>query len=663
MVFDKEKQMMMYDGKNQFAFGKIPEPKQDAPETAAVLQETAPAIGANEIKKFMKVLHDYKTGKSATDRRIIASEQWWKLRNTEEEKKETEIGKDGGFTSKSGWLHNVIVSKHADAMENFPQPVILPREEADKAEAELLSDVIPCILEHNNFEKTYSDAMWQKMKTGTGVYKIVWDKNMLNGLGDIRVENVNLLNLYWQPGITDIQRSRYFFQTEMVEKEVLMQKYPELEGKLRNTGPFSSRFLYDDAVSTSNYVTVIEVYYHKHQQGKKTLHYCKFVGDQVLFATENATKVRQGIDGKPKPAMALVGLYDHGKFPYVFDPLFPIEGSPCGYGFVDLCRNPQTEIDIMKTSFVKNAMVGSIPRYFAQENGNVKTEDFLDLSKPIIPVSGGIDENSLRRVEHTSLDGNYLNLLQHDINELRETSGNTETATGTTNSGVTAASAIAALQEASGKGSRDSSKGSWRAYGEIVDFCIELDRQFYDLPRHFRIVGEYGVHKYTTYSNAGLQPQPQEFLGQAMGVRKPVFDIKISAQKKNIFTTVSQNQLALDLFKLGFFNPQLADQAIMCLGMMDFEGKDEIMQKISQNGMLWQKLQQYMQMALSMAQQIDPMMAQTIAMDITQTLGQGALVVGGAVGSQNNQIAGDGKKEDTRTGNARARAAQAVQTA
>ena len=125
----------------------------EAPETAAVLQETAPAIGPNEIKKFISVLRDYKTGKAATDRRIIASEQWWKLRNTEEEQKETEVGKDGGFTSRSGWLHNVIVSKHADAMEAFPQPVILPREKMDEQEAKLLSDIIPCILENNKFEK------------------------------------------------------------------------------------------------------------------------------------------------------------------------------------------------------------------------------------------------------------------------------------------------------------------------------------------------------------------------------------------------------------------------------------------------------------------------------------------------------------------------------
>ena len=634
------------------------------PETAAgVLQVTAKAIGPNEIKKFMKVLQKYKTGKAATDRRIIASEQWWKMRNTEEEQKETEVGKDGGFTSRSAWLHNIIVSKHADAMKAYPEPLFLAREKNDEAEAKLLTSVVPCILENNKFEKTYSDVMWQKMKTGTGAYKVVWDKNLLNGLGDIRIDRVNLLNIFWEPGITDIQKSRYFFQTEMVEKEVLLQKHPELEGKLRSSGPFSSRFLYDDAVSTSDYVTVVEVYYHRYVGKRKVLHYCKFVGDQVLFATENEMQGAVGIDGSTKDPMAVAGLYDHGLYPYVLDALFPIEGSPCGYGFVDLEKNPQTEIDIMKTSFVKNAMAGAIPRYFTRENGSVNPEDFLDLSKALIPVSGSLDETGLRRVEHNSLDGNYLNLLQQDINELRETSGNTETATGTSTSGVTAASGIAALQEASGKGSLDSNLGSYRAFAEVNVLTVELMRQFYDLPRKFRIVGHYGMHEYISYTNAGLQLQNQNLLGQNMGMRKPVFDLEITAQKKNAFTTVSQNELALQFFRLGFFNPQMADQALMCLEMMEFDGKDSVMQKISKNGLLWQKLQMYMQMALQMAQVLNPMQAQTIAMDITQTLGNVAPVMaaGGASPKlvQSDNVTGMHPKEHALLSNARERAASA----
>lgn len=604
-----------------------------------------PEIGKEQIQKFLQILEGYRTGKDRTDKRIIASENWWKLRNTQEEVKETEIGEDGGFTSRSAWLHNVIVSKHADAMDAYPSPVFLPREESDKQAAQMLSAIVPCVMEHNDFERTYSDGCWDKMKSGTAVYKVIWDKNALNGLGDIALETVNVLHLFWQPGITDIQKSRYVFQVEMVEKDILVQKYPELDGKLVGKNILTSEFLYDDAISKADYAPVVEVYYHQHQKGRKVLHYCKFVGDTVLYATEN------------EPAMVERGLYDHGKYPYVFDVLFPIEGSPCGYGYVDLCKSPQTEIDLMKTAFLKNAMVGAIPRYFHNQEGAVKAKDFLDLSKPLIPVNGSLDDMSLRPVQHTSLEGNYLNLLQHDIQELRETSGNTETATGTTNSGVTAASAIAALQQASGKGSRDSTKASYRAYTDIVELVVEMIRQFYDVPRQFRITGESGMEEFVLYSNAQLKPQPQQLLGMDMGTRMPVFDIEVKAQKADMYTTVAQNEMAIQFFQMGFFNPQLADQALLCIGMMDFQGKNELVQKIQNNAMLWQKLQQYMQLALQMAQQADPMLADAIAQDIMQVLGQGAIpAMGGGMAAMQAQ-----PQEDRRVSNARAQSAQAAQ--
>ncbi len=610
-------------------------------------------IGAEQLKKFTAVLEKYKAGKSNTERRILASESWWKLRNTTEEQKETNIGSDGGFTSVSGWLHNVIVSKHADAMEAYPEPNILPREQGDRGEAQMLSSIIPCILEQNNFEDTYDDAMWQKFKTGTGCYKVVWDKGKLNGLGDINIERVNLLNVFWEPGITDIQRSRYFFHTELCDKDILEQKYPALEGKLKGQTFVSTKFLYDDHVDTENKITVIEVYYHKFVEGKKTLQYCKYVGDVVLYATEN------------DPQMAVRGLYDHGRYPYEFDPLFPIEGSPCGYGYIDLCKNPQTEIDLLKTSFVKNAMVGSAPRYFVQNEGGINEDEFLDLSKPLVHAPN-VSETGLRRIEHDSLDGIYVNVLDRTIQELRETSGNTETSTGNIQSGVTAASAIAALQEASGKGSRDSTQGAYRAFSRIVGLCVELIRQFYDMPRKFRILGEYGAEEYISYTNEGIQPQHQGYdLGRDMGYRLPVFDIKVSAQKKNVYTKVTQNELSLEFFKLGFFNPQMTDQALICLDLMEFDGKDIVMQKVSRNGTIFQKLIQYMQLALSFAQSVDPMMAESIGKDILMTLGQSAGQPGaGAVSSgmaESDHIAGLGKKEPGIVRNSRSRAQESTQ--
>ena len=619
-------------------------------------------IGAEQLKVFTKVLEEYKAGKVQTEQRILASENWWKLRNSIEEQKDSKSASKDGFKAVSGWLHNVIVSKHADAMKAYPEPNILPREQGDKGEASMLTAIIPCVLEQNHFEKTYSDAMWQKLKTGTGLYKVVWDKSKLNGLGDIHVERVNLLNVYWEPGVTDIQRSRYFFHTELWDKDVLEERYPQLKGKLKGQSFFSTKFLYDDHVKTENKHTVVEVYYHRYIQGKNTLQYCRYVGDQVIFATENDTQpIVDQMTGQAKPPMAITGLYDHGKYPYFFDPLYPIEGSPCGYGYVDLCRNPQMEIDLLKTAMVKNAMVGAVPRYFSRIDGNINEEEFLDTTKPVVHVNGNVDEATIRKIDHDQLDGMYVNLLDRSIDELRETSGNTEAATGSTPGAVTAASGIAALQEAAGKTSADSTQSSYRVFMEIVDMCIELIRQFYDMPRKFRILGQYGMERYVTYTNQGIQPQHQGMaFGQDMGYRLPVFDIKVSAQKKNVYTKVAQNELALQFFQLGFFNPQMTDQSLMCLEMMDFDDKDIIMQKISQMGTMYQKLTQYMQLALNLAQAVNPMLAEQIAQDVIQSNGGagGGMPMGGIGGVSNQIVQGDSiggipKKEHPIVSNAR----------
>lgn len=616
-------------------------------ETKTTEAPQALAIGAEQVKKLTEVLQKYKTGKKRTEQRIVASENWWKLRNDAEEGRDSLTMAKEGFKSASGWLHNVIVSKHADAMEAYPEPNILPREEDDRAEARILTAIIPCVLEQNQFEKTYSDVAWQKIKSGTGVYKVVWDKGKLNGLGDITISKVNLLNLYWEPGVTDIQRSRYFFHTELMDKDLLEEQYPEqLKGKLTGQSFLSTRFLYDDTVSTDGKVTVVECYYHKYVQGRKTVQYVKYVNDQVIFATEN------------DPALAQRGLYDHAMYPYVFDALFPIEGSPCGYGFVDICRNPQTCIDLLNTSFVKNAMAGATPRYFKRQDGGINETEFLDLTKSIVNVNGNLGEDSLRQIPFQPLDGVYVSYLDRIIQELRETSGNTETATGSTSSGVTAASAIAALQEASGKGSRDSSLSAYRAYTELVNLSIELIRQFYDMPRKFRIVGQYGMQQYITYDNSGLKPQVQLSMVEGMGDRLPVFDIKVSAQKKNVYTKVSQNELALQFFQMGFFNPQLTDQALMCLDMMEFDGKDGVMQKVSQSGTMFQKLIQYMQLSLQLAAKAAPEMVQGLSQDIMQTMGV-APVSGGAVAVPAEKT--DAEKEPAIVENARARSNDSAQ--
>lgn len=624
-------------------------------ESGSPAEKRPEPIGKEQLKKFTKILREYKAGKVHTEARIIAAEQWWKLRNTAEEQKKTEIGADGGFTSVSAWLHNVVTSKHADAIESYPTPNLLPREAGDRAEATMLSAIVPVILEQNGFEGTYDKSMWAKMKFGTGCYKVVWDKNKLNGLGDIRVDKVSLLNIYWEPGVEDIQKSRYIFQTELVDKDILRQKYPELEGRLKGQGFINAKFLYDDTVNTTDKATVIEVYYHAYQGSRKVLHYCKYVEDFVIYASENEVQpVTDDMGNVIAEPMAKTGLYNHGEYPYVFDPLFPIEGSPCGYGFIDLGLNPQIAIDLMNTAFVKNAVVGSLPRYLSNnDEATINEKELLDTSKPVVHIKGSIDEQSLRLIPHNSLDGNYLNLLDRYVQEMRETTGNTETSTGNISSGVTAASAIAALQEAAGKGSRDCIQASYRAYASIVKLCIELIRQFYTLDRKFRIIGENGAEEFIAYSNKNLMQQ-QMGVGGEIGYRKPEFDIKVYPQKRTAYNKVANNEMAIQFFQLGFFNPQLADQALLCVEMMDFEGKEDILRKIARNAQVFQMCAFYIQQCFMMAQQTGNLaLAQQAAMDM-QKMG---IAMAAPAGGQPVQLGGTPPAESSITQNARERTA------
>ena len=572
-------------------------------------------VDGERLREFTRVLQKYKAGKASIERRTIAAENWWKLRNQAEERKSIEGLQ--GFQAVSGWLHNIIVSKHADAMEAYPEPAILPREAGDRQEAGMLSRIIPVILEQNEFEKTYSDAMWQKLKTGTGVYKVWWDAEKLNGLGDIAIERVDLLNVFWEPGAADIQDSRYFFHTRLEDNEELEESYPQLKGRLKSSGFLANRFVYDDAVSTEGKSTVIDVYYKRRQDGRTVLHYCKYVGETVLYATENEAALAR-MEGRETEGR---GLYDHGLYPFVFDSLFPIEGSPCGYGFIDLCQNGQTQIDMMQTAFLKNTMVGSVPRYFQRVDGAINEEEFLDLNNPIIHVNGNLGQDSLRTVDYRPLSGNYIDMRTSVINELRETSGNTETSVGLVSSGVTAASAIAALQEASGKGSRDATRSSYRVYSKIIGLCIELIRQFYQLPRQFRILGQMGTEQFVAYNNQGLQPQRQFFGEIELEMRLPVFDIKVVPQKSNSYTRLSQNELALQFYQLGFFSPGQADQALACMSIMEFEGKDQLMQQISYNGTMQKKLSVFQQYALAMTQKYEPERAGELMSSITGDAG------------------------------------------
>ena len=567
-------------------------------KTVSVAEVVAQPIGQEQLRQANLTLQKYKEGKANLEQRVIDNEEWYRLRHWEcmRGKKKQQV------EPVSAWLLNAIANKHADAMDNYPAPNILPREKADVEEARRLSDIVPVVLEQTGYEGTYSEAWWDKLIGGTAIYGVFWDSGKLNGLGDIAVEPVDALNLFWEPGITDIQDSANVFHLSLADNKALESSYPQLSGNLGGSTLDISKYVYDDTVDTSGKSVVVDWYYKKQVGQTTVLHFCKYVNDTVLYATEN------------DETMAQRGWYDHGKYPFVFDPLFRIKGTPCGFGYIDIGKGAQEYIDRGDQAVMQNMLSNAKPRYFIRSDGSVNEAEYGDMTKDFVHTDGNLGQDSILPIAGKGLSSIYLNVLDRKVEELKETTGNRDVSTGGSASGVTAASAIAAMQEAGSKLSRDSNKAAYRAFREIVLLVVELIRQFYDLPRQFRIIGANGEQSFISYTNAGLLPQAQgNDFGVDMGYRVPLFDIEIAAEKASPYSKLSQNELALQFFGAGFFNPQLTDQALACLEMMDFDGKDRMMQRIAQNGTLYQQLMQTRQQAVAMAQAVDMQMGTNYA--------------------------------------------------
>ena len=570
----------------------------EEPVDALPTQEPPQTIDKLKVSKAVAILQKYKDGKRNLESRIKEEERWWNLRHWDiiREKGEAE-GKDSKQQARpeptSAWLFNSISNKHADMMDNFPEPNVLPREEMDEEDAQTLSSILPVIFERNNYEKTYSDAAWYKLKHGVVAKGVFWNKELEDGLGDIDIPFIDILNIFWEPGITNIQDSRNLFIVKLKDNDLLEQEYPQLQGKVGGHLIDIAEYVHDDQVDTSDKSVVVDWYYKKKVGlGKTIVHYCKFVGDQVLYASEN------------DPEYAQRGYYDHGKYPVVFDVLFPEEGTPVGFGYIAIMKSPQMYIDKLSQVILENAVMYTKPRYFGKKSVGINKEQFLDLSQPIVDVEGDISEERFRPIEVKALDGTVLQVLQMKIDELKETSSNRDVSQGSSSGGVTAAAAIAALQEAGNKTSRDMIQASYRSYMEECHLSIELIRQFYDEQRCFRITGDTGKNEYIQYSNANLQDQvlPVAYEGQDLepgytpATRRPIFDIVVKPQKRSPYSKMAQNEMAKELYQMGFFNPQLAEQSLTALELMDFDGLEKVRDRVQQGQTLLAQMQQMQMM-------------------------------------------------------------------
>lgn len=578
-------------------------PKQQSEPTEQP-KPTEPHFTPDKVSEVLQILHEYKDGKTTVDMKATENQEWWRLRHWNVIQGKTEAGK-AKVEVGSAWAVNSILNKHADFMDSFPKANVLAREADDEEEAQILSKILPAIEEHTDAEQVYNTAGYDFLIDGTAITAVLWDPMAHDGMGDIKKTNVDIHNVFWQPGIEDIQQSKYFFDVSVADVNDVKLQYPDIAEKIGGGKQgFITEYIHDDNINHQNDIEIINCYYKKlemrpvlinidpqtvaqHLVPREILHMAIIIGDQCVFCSEDNPEYQDG-------------FYKHGKYPYVFRKCFPVKDSPCGFGYLDIMKYPQRDIDKLDQAIMKNTMMKAKPRWWVKKNADINKEAFADWNEEIVEVGSGDLGSAVQQMDVDTLPAIVETHLEAKINELKEVSGNRDFSQGSTASGVTAASAIAALQEAGSKLSRDINKAMYRGSREEYYLEIELIRQFYTEPRTFRIDDGSGRYEYMDYSNVNIAPQD---ITTPEGTRhkKSIFDLEVSAEKQSPFSRASQNETAKELYQMGLFAPDNATSALVCLDMMEFEGKEKIKQQIQQNDTFMQQFQQMQQLIIQLS--------------------------------------------------------------
>ena len=214
----------------------------------------AKKFGEEQVEIALEDMREYFAGKAYVDAKATANEEWWRLRHWNVLAGSNE-GMKAGVEVGSAWLFNSLLNKHADIMDSFPKPNVLPREADDETEAKILSSILPTIMDHNDYEKVYRQKGYDFVKDGAAITSVLWDSSKHDGMGDIAITNVDVHNLAWKPGIENIQDSDKVYYVSLEDIDVAKVKWPKIADKIgpEDTGMIS-KYIHDDNIDTFNLV-------------------------------------------------------------------------------------------------------------------------------------------------------------------------------------------------------------------------------------------------------------------------------------------------------------------------------------------------------------------------------------------------------------------------
>ena len=429
----------------------------------------------------------------------------------------------GEYTPQLPQLVTSIRNAVADMCDNVPQVVFLPETSRLDAMARDLTDVMGYTLERRQFMQTYRQVCEDKFVTGLGIYQIFWDESLEPG-GGIDVIRWPAEALYLDPAVDDYRHGRAVFKLSRHPMSWFADHYPDQAAYIGNDDPWltTQPGLDDDEVM----VHLIEYWYRSYDaaKGGYAIHVAHIAGDVLLDASEIHS---------PQ------GLYRHGSYPFVLDGYRQVGGRYLG--MIDDLYPLQLAANRYARYEDRNARLSARQRFLVNEASGLRAEDVADCDREIL-TARTINESAIRQLTIAPLNPQITAAKLRYLEMIKEESGQNVFNRGETGGGVTAASAIEALQEAGNKISRSNLSSTAQAITSLSGQALWLMCQFYQPRRAFYITGRPGGLTGLLSAARVIELGSRDIFG---GFDHPPYFARIQIRRSNPLSIQARNETIL----------------------------------------------------------------------------------------------------------------------
>lgn len=482
-------------------------------------------------------------------------------------------------------LNSCIDNVIADQIDNMPEAKMIPEREETAQSAEEMSDVVAYVLYQANWADTYQQIMEDSVVTGTGVAETFWDEDMEFGEGMVNVIAWHPEDFYPDPMYENIQDGRGCFKVTRTTVRWVEEHYPHVRGYVRGDAIRSddaADYMYESP-SGDLPVTLLEFWYKRYDAKARhyRVHMAQIAGGALLYSTE------LGFGGADKGDFK-EGVYAHGQYPFVMYRYRKVFRRPFGTGIIHDYRDTQNAIDRYQKYIDDNARESAVQRHFVRRGSGINADDIADVSKPIIEWEGADIREVLQTVQASPLNGQVYQIMNYLVDSMKQDCGQNQFTRGEGGLGVTAATAIQALQEAGGKITRWHTEQYKASFRDMIVQLMWVLSEYLEPGRKLRIVGGWD-------STGNMMDRFIELIApDAEGdkLAKPAYSVRVQVQKNNPLQIQADNEFLTQAAQICAQSGQpLPPESV--IGLMEgYRTKSSVLKAVQQNSKLMQEMEQ-----------------------------------------------------------------------